>query len=389
MSVKPLHHLVGRALTAFTLLASFGCVVACSNDSSELRAKSQALTAESWQANQAYAVGDLVEYEGKIYRAVQGHTSLNGWTPVAVAALWAFEEVDSGPDSPPTTGGGSSASADAWQVGNSYSEGDVVSYQGSRYRALQPHTSLTGWDPVSIPSLWEFIGLETEYDGPTPPTGPKGSTLTLDYVARQANCDEAPDSCCAPGSTPVALTNGGDTRYSLEPNECILAKDGSDTVFLQSAGPSSLILGQGDDVAMDGVADDFIWGGLGNDTINGYGGTNLFFGGWGDDSIMAANGINTVVPGPGLDNVALGTGDDTVYIFDACEIEPGEKIDAGTGQDTLYLPVSLEEAEALGLIVVGFEEIIVAPDPCRSQCADRTGCSACDGDFDGDGVSNC
>ena len=133
---------------------------------------------------------------------------------------------------------------------------------------------------------------------------------------------------------------------------------------LQSEGPSSLILGLGDDTAMDGPGDDFIWGGQGNDTINGYAGTNLFFGGPGDDTILAANGDNTVIPGPGLDNVALGTGDDTVHIFDLCEIEAGENLDGGTGNDTLYAPVSLSELLALGLNITNFENVIVQNGSC-------------------------
>ena len=41
-----------------------------------------------WDAHVAYRVGDRVKYDDKIYRCVQSHTSLPGWTPVVVAALW-------------------------------------------------------------------------------------------------------------------------------------------------------------------------------------------------------------------------------------------------------------------------------------------------------------
>ena len=43
---------------------------------------------QPWQSDIPYAVGDRVLYEGKIYRCLQSHTSLSGWTPAAVAALW-------------------------------------------------------------------------------------------------------------------------------------------------------------------------------------------------------------------------------------------------------------------------------------------------------------
>ena len=42
----------------------------------------------SWQANHAYAAGDLVSYAGHDYRCIQSHTSQTGWEPPNVPALW-------------------------------------------------------------------------------------------------------------------------------------------------------------------------------------------------------------------------------------------------------------------------------------------------------------
>jgi chitinase len=44
--------------------------------------------ASPWIAHNVYSVGDRVTYEGKTYQCLQQHTSLPGWTPSAVAALW-------------------------------------------------------------------------------------------------------------------------------------------------------------------------------------------------------------------------------------------------------------------------------------------------------------
>lgn len=44
-------------------------------------------TAE-WAIGVAYAVGDRVTYQGTTYECRQAHTSLAGWTPTAVPALW-------------------------------------------------------------------------------------------------------------------------------------------------------------------------------------------------------------------------------------------------------------------------------------------------------------
>jgi chitinase len=42
----------------------------------------------AWQANHAYAVGDRVSYAGLNYQCLQAHTSLVGWEPPNVPALW-------------------------------------------------------------------------------------------------------------------------------------------------------------------------------------------------------------------------------------------------------------------------------------------------------------
>ena len=42
----------------------------------------------AWQANHAYKVGDLVSYNGHNYKCLQAHTSIVGWEPPNVPALW-------------------------------------------------------------------------------------------------------------------------------------------------------------------------------------------------------------------------------------------------------------------------------------------------------------
>lgn len=45
-------------------------------------------TAPAWAANVSYKVNDLVTYGGKTYYCIQAHTSLTGWEPPNVPALW-------------------------------------------------------------------------------------------------------------------------------------------------------------------------------------------------------------------------------------------------------------------------------------------------------------
>jgi hypothetical protein len=56
-----------------------------------------------WAPNTAYAVSDTVTYSGSTYTCRQAHTSLVGWEPSNVPALW--EKGGSGTTTPPATNG--------------------------------------------------------------------------------------------------------------------------------------------------------------------------------------------------------------------------------------------------------------------------------------------
>lgn len=42
-----------------------------------------------------------------------------------------------------------------WAPNTAYKVGDMVSYGGKNYKCIQPHTSLTGWEPSNVPALWQ------------------------------------------------------------------------------------------------------------------------------------------------------------------------------------------------------------------------------------------
>ncbi|MEX3617021.1 lytic polysaccharide monooxygenase [Paenibacillus glucanolyticus] len=48
-------------------------------------------SATPWAANTAYAANTLVSYDGKVYKCLQAHTSLPGWEPSNVPALWQLQ----------------------------------------------------------------------------------------------------------------------------------------------------------------------------------------------------------------------------------------------------------------------------------------------------------
>src|SRR5579883_2869448 len=44
----------------------------------------------AWAPNTSYTAGQLVTYSGSEYRCLQSHTSLTGWEPPNVPALWSL-----------------------------------------------------------------------------------------------------------------------------------------------------------------------------------------------------------------------------------------------------------------------------------------------------------
>ena len=66
----------------------------------------------AWAANVAYVVSDTVSYSGKGYECRQSHTSLTGWEPSNVPALWSEKTGGTTPDTQaPSTPSGVKASA--------------------------------------------------------------------------------------------------------------------------------------------------------------------------------------------------------------------------------------------------------------------------------------
>jgi chitinase len=114
----------------------------------------------AWAANTSYKIGTVVTYQGSYYQCIQAHTSLSGWEPANVPALW--QSVASGttttnPSSSAGSDSSSSSGSTTWTANTSYKVGAVVTYRGKSYKCLQAHSSLTGWEPVYTPALWQAI----------------------------------------------------------------------------------------------------------------------------------------------------------------------------------------------------------------------------------------
>lgn len=99
-----------------------------------------------WDENgKTYAAGERVQYGGKLYKVLQGHTSQSDWEPSAAASL--FSEILAGQNG---TKVGEWKQPDST---NPYSKGDKVIHNGYYWTSLVDNNV---WEPTdSLATLWE------------------------------------------------------------------------------------------------------------------------------------------------------------------------------------------------------------------------------------------
>lgn len=124
-------------------------------DSFGLDENGYAVWAQPSGAHDAYNVGDIVNYNGTLYKSV-----INGnvWSPDVYAAGW--EQVESGtvdpaPDPTPEPDPGPTTYPDFVQPSgahDAYKTGDIVMYNGKAYQSLIDGNV---WSPDAYPAGWE------------------------------------------------------------------------------------------------------------------------------------------------------------------------------------------------------------------------------------------
>ena len=67
---------------------------------------------EEWQTDTKYEVGDRRQYNGLLYRCIQGHTSQSDWAPDKTPALWVRTSTEEWPEWIQPTG-----AHDAYEIG--------------------------------------------------------------------------------------------------------------------------------------------------------------------------------------------------------------------------------------------------------------------------------
>ncbi|HTX91620.1 MAG TPA: carbohydrate-binding protein [Anaerolineales bacterium] len=171
----------------------------------------------AWAPNVAYAVGDTVTYNGLTYQCLQAHTSLTGWEPPNVPALWKLvtggatntptrtptrTNTQTGPTAtrtntpvgptptrtntpvPPTATTGGSGCWPAWVSTTAYNGGAQVSRNGQNYQAAywtQGNDPATSSGPAGSGQPWIPMGAcgtgPTATPTRTPTSGPTATNL--------------------------------------------------------------------------------------------------------------------------------------------------------------------------------------------------------------------
>jgi hypothetical protein len=209
-------------------------------------------------------------------------------------------------------------------------------------------------------------------------TDEEGNHSSLTQAVTVALSDE-PAVCCAPGEQVITGTSSSNLLWlPFWEHYCMFGKGGADSLI---TGPQSDLLSGGNqnDFLSSGSTNDKLLGGSGDDWIEHHtsgarmhagAGNDLIevtiggvsYGNAGNDHIFGGYANDTIYPGPGSDVVVAGLGNDTVVLYDTCEVTSSELLDGGFGQDTLITPVPVTQLIAMGVVVYGFDTIIVKND---------------------------
>ena len=95
-----------------------------------------------WAPGLTVAVGEVYQWDGTLVEVIQAHVTQADWEPNLVPALFKIHRTDDGSGPIP------------WQPGISVAAGEHVTYDGVTYDVVQSHTTQTGWEPPSTPSLF-------------------------------------------------------------------------------------------------------------------------------------------------------------------------------------------------------------------------------------------
>ena len=101
----------------------------------------------AWAIGVAYSVGERVQYDGKLYKVVQAHTSQDDWTPDKTPAL--FAEVAAPGEIP------------VWKqptgAQDAYNKGNKVWYPDVNTTVYESVIDSNVWSPNDYPQGWKVV----------------------------------------------------------------------------------------------------------------------------------------------------------------------------------------------------------------------------------------
>lgn len=96
-----------------------------------------------WNPNSiAYAVGDRVQYESKLYSCIQAHTSQESWQPSITTALWNLVSIEEWPEWVQPAG-----------AHDAYAKDDKVLHNGKKWISIVDNNvwepGVYGWNEIT------------------------------------------------------------------------------------------------------------------------------------------------------------------------------------------------------------------------------------------------
>ncbi|MFD0887327.1 fibronectin type III domain-containing protein [Streptosporangium algeriense] len=151
--------------------------------------------AAAWAPYTSYATGAVVTHNGVDYQCLQGHTSLPGWEPDRVPALWKVSTGGPNDPTPPST------------PGNLRVTGTSSSTVSLAWDASTDNVGVTGYEVYRGTALVTTVTGTTYTDSNLNPS----STYTYKVRARDAAGNRSPES------DPVSATTQGDNGAPGQP----------------------------------------------------------------------------------------------------------------------------------------------------------------------------
>ncbi|WP_106766645.1 chitinase [Paenibacillus faecalis] len=187
---KGLFRLLGKSKMVLPLLVVAAMIM------SFLPLEASAADRGPWAPNVSYTVNDTVTYGGKTYKAIQSHTSLNGWEPPNVPAMWQL--VQGGGD-----GGGDAIAPTA--PANVTVSGVTSSSVTLSWQASTDNVGVTGYD------VYQGNAVAVSVTGTTATmTGlSANTTYTFKVIAKDAAGNLSPASATVNARTPDGSGGGG------------------------------------------------------------------------------------------------------------------------------------------------------------------------------------